>query len=134
MGSNAFFNIALGQAGRLLGRKRRMLTLLFRLGVKMKDVDWNQLKGNSEVKQRLLAMTRLFRAYAFGHYRAVPWKTLLMMTAAVIYFVTPVDLVPDLLLGVGFTDDFGILLMVYNAVHIEIDKFLQWERSHSVEA
>ena len=75
---------------------------------------------------------RLFKAYASGKYKNIPWKSLLLITAALIYFVSPVDLIPDVLLGIGFTDDFAILLMVYKSVHSEIEKFLDWERSQVI--
>lgn len=72
---------------------------------------------------------RLIKAYALGQYREIPWKTILLIVAAVIYFVNPLDLVPDLIPLTGLTDDFAVLLWVYNAVSNEIDKFLRWEKN-----
>jgi uncharacterized membrane protein YkvA (DUF1232 family) len=76
-----------------------------------------------------MILGRLVRAYALGQYRAVPWKTVLKITAALVYFISPIDLLPDLLPITGLTDDFGVLLWVYNSVSGEIEKFLTWEKS-----
>jgi uncharacterized membrane protein YkvA (DUF1232 family) len=36
--------------------------------------------------------------------------------AVLVYFVTPIDLIPDLLAIVGFTDDFGFLLAAWSKI------------------
>ena len=56
-------------------------------------------------------------------------RAILLVVAAVVYFVNPIDLLPDLIPVAGLTDDFGILLWVYNSLHTEIDKFILWEKS-----
>lgn len=129
---NAFFNVALHKAGSLLGKKGRMLALLTSFAFKLKDVKWNQL-NKQDVKEKFFVVGRLFKAYTLGRYRAIPWKPLLIITAAMIYFVSPLDLVPDLLAGIGFTDDIAILLSVYNAANEELDKFITWEKSQVIE-
>ena len=40
-----------------------------------------------------------------GRYRPVPWSALLWMLVALIYLVSPLDLIPDVLLVVGLADD-----------------------------
>jgi len=129
---NVFFDLALQQAGRLLGRRQRMIVLLGKLAMKLRHVEWNTVKG-VDVKQKFSVVYRLFKAYATGKYKSIPWKSLLLITAALIYFVSPIDLIPDVLLGIGLTDDFGILLMVYNSVHSEVEKFLVWEKTQVIE-
>jgi uncharacterized membrane protein YkvA (DUF1232 family) len=74
----------------------------------------------------------MLKAYATGKYREVPWKALLLIAAAVIYFVNPIDLIPDWIPGLGITDDLGILLTVYKSVSVEVEKFLAWEKSSRI--
>lgn len=74
-------------------------------------------------------MARLVTSYARGHYRALPLKTLLVIMASLIYFLNPIDLVPDAILGVGLVDDLAVLTWVYRTVHQELNKFLQWEKA-----
>ena len=130
---NVFFDMALQQAARLLGHRQRMLMLVGKLAMKLRNVEWTKVKG-VDVKEKFGVVYRLFKAYASGKYRNIPWKSLLLITAALIYFVSPVDLIPDVLVGIGFTDDFAILLMVYKAVHSEVEKFLDWEKSQVIES
>ena len=128
---NTFFTIAMNQASRLAGKPGRILLLLTKLGAKIKGGHWSPVQRQM-IKEKFLVLGRMAKAYALGRYRAVPWKTMLILLAAVIYFLNPIDLIPDLLPLVGFTDDFAILLWVYNAIGVEVDKFLEWEQSRAI--
>jgi uncharacterized membrane protein YkvA (DUF1232 family) len=128
---NVFFETALNQAARILGKKGRLVVLLGKLGFKLKNTNWKDVKA-VELKEKFMVMGRLMKAYVAGHYRALPWKSLLLMTGAILYFVMPVDLIPDLVPALGLTDDFGILLAVYQSLRTDIDKFLAWEKTRLV--
>jgi uncharacterized membrane protein YkvA (DUF1232 family) len=132
MVKNVFFDLALKQAARLLGRKKRMLMLFARLGIKLRDVNWRDVKS-PELKEKLSTIGRLIKAYALGQYRSIPWKSLLLITGAVLYFIMPLDLIPDVIPGLGFTDDFGILVAIYQSLKDELDKFITWEKSHVID-
>lgn len=125
---NKFFNFALRNAALAAGRPSRLLSLFAGLTSKLRATNWGNVNAAS-AKQKLFVLGRLIKAYALGQYRDIPWKTLLLIVAAILYFVNPLDLIPDLIPLTGLTDDFGVLLWVYNAVSNEIDKFLMWEKS-----
>ena len=117
----------------MAGKPGRLLLLLSRLTMKLREVDWKNVKI-STAKEKLYILGRLIRAYALGHYREIPWKSILIIIAAVIYFINPIDLLPDFIPITGLTDDFGVLLWVYSTLSGEIDKFLTWERSHKLSS
>jgi uncharacterized membrane protein YkvA (DUF1232 family) len=125
---NKFFTAALKRAVQTAGKPSRLLLLLSRLAMKLREVNWKSVNAET-AKEKFYVFGRLTKAYALGHYRQIPWKTILLIVAAIIYFVNPIDLLPDLIPIAGLTDDFGVLLWVYNAVNTEIDKFLDWEKS-----
>ncbi len=128
---NTFFDIALSQAARLAGKPGRILALLAKLGTKIERGHWSPLQRQM-IKEKFMVLGRMAKAYALGRYRSIPWKTMLILLAAVIYFLNPFDLIPDLIPLAGFTDDFAILLWVYNAMGAEVDKFIEWEQSRAV--
>jgi len=132
MKKNLFFTLALKKASGILGKKVRLMDLLGKLGQKLSHVNWREVKA-ADIKNRFGIVGRLLKAYMLGRYRQIPWKPLLLITAAVIYFINPVDLMPDWLPGIGFTDDFGILMSVYAAFGQEIDRFLLWEQGITLE-
>ena len=125
---NKFFTSALRHATSIVGKPSRLLSLLPQLAMKLKGTNWKNLNA-AAAKEKFFVLGRLVRAYALGEYKDIPWKTILLIVAAIIYFVNPLDLVPDIIPLTGLTDDFAVLLWVYNSVSNEIDKFLSWEKS-----
>lgn len=124
---NKFFRSAIAKAVGIAGNPSRLLSLLPKLALKLRETNWSNV--NASAKDRFFVLGRLIKAYALGQYRDVPWKTILLIVAAVIYFVNPLDLVPDIIPLTGLTDDFAVLLWVYNSVSNEIEKFLAWEKA-----
>lgn len=76
------------------------------------------------------SLIRLVVAYARGHYRDIPADQLVVVVAALIYVVSPVDLLPDMLPG-GFLDDAFVVGWVVKALRTEIDSFRRWEEGRS---
>jgi len=130
---NKFFHAALRNAAGTVGRRSRLLAILPKLALKLKDTNWSDVKAVT-ARERFFVLGRMIKAYALGHYRQVPWKTIMLMVAAVIYFVNPLDLVPDIIPLTGLTDDFAVLVWVYNSVSNEIEKFINWEKSNAEAA
>lgn len=78
-------------------------------------------------REQLGIVTRLIRAYSSGAYRQLPWKTFIRMIAVLIYFVSPIDILPDFLPIVGLTDDIALMLWLFSGITDDIEKFRQWE-------
>lgn len=74
----------------------------------------------------------MLRAYAKGDYKVVPWSTLVKIVAALVYFVSPIDFIPDLLPILGFSDDIAIVLWVLSSCTVDIQKFKEWEETNAV--
>jgi uncharacterized membrane protein YkvA (DUF1232 family) len=111
-------------AVKILGKKAKLVSLIGTAGIKLV-----KNKGAmAEVKENLNAVVRLVQAYAKGNYKQAPWKSLVMIVAAILYFVSPIDLIPDFILGLGFADDIAVITFVYKSIQKDIEKFLAWER------
>lgn len=80
-----------------------------------------------EVWGSLLAMFRLLRAYAKREYTNVPWQTLILVVATVIYFLIPTDIIPDFIVGLGYLDDAALIGWTMNSIKSDIDDFKEWE-------
>src|SRR5260370_15128589 len=69
---------------------------------------------------------RLLRAQLAGKFRA-PADSILMIVAAVIYFVSPFDLIPDSIPILGLIDDATVVTYVAKANLTLISSFRTWE-------
>lgn len=90
------------------------------------------LKGNSPaaaaLKEKVGSAQRMAQAYIRGDYRQLPWKSILLIVSGIIYFVMPLDLIPDFIPLSGFLDDLSILLWIFQTVKTDIEDFEAWEQ------
>jgi uncharacterized membrane protein YkvA (DUF1232 family) len=122
-----FFKTAKGKAEKIINNPERLNDLLREADKKAKTKG----KGlTGEAWDFLATAFRLLRAYATGQYRQIPWKSLIAVTAAVVYFVMPLDLIPDLILGVGFFDDAALIMWTFKSIGADIDRFARWEEGY----
>jgi len=70
---------------------------------------------------------RMVRAWLRGEYKALSSRSLVVLVGALVYFLMPLDAIPDFLPGIGFLDDAGVIAMALAAVKSEVDKFKAWE-------
>ena len=87
-------------------------------------------RPENEVKNlisRVKVFMRMIRAYLKKEYTQTPWKTMLAIIAGLIYFVTPMDIIPDFIPVSGMVDDFAVLIWIFNNFQKDIDAYLSWE-------
>ncbi len=77
------------------------------------------------IREDVKTLIELVLAWTRGDYRDVPLKSIVTIIAGVLYFVTPLDFIPDFLFGLGFLDDITVLTWVIGVVRGEIDRFRQ---------
>lgn len=75
----------------------------------------------------LPVLLRLARAWASGEYRRIPLKSIVLVVAAVLYFLNPLDLIPDFLPIVGYLDDAAVVGYVLRTLQQELEIFRAWE-------
>ena len=80
---------------------------------------------------QLMACFRLIKAYAKGTYREIPWSSLVMLISSVVYFVMPVDLMPDFILAFGLLDDAALLGWTVKTFSSDIEAFVEWESNNA---
>jgi uncharacterized membrane protein YkvA (DUF1232 family) len=79
-----------------------------------------------EVWEETLELIELVKAYARGEYRNIPWKAIICALAAIIYFVNPLDIIPDFIFGIGFLDDATVIAFVAKAIQEELKHFKEY--------
>lgn len=91
--------------------------------------------GGPSLAERLASLPRLVRSVARGEYAGATTGRLLLMVAALGWLLSPVDLVPEAVLGVfGLVDDAMVASWLVAAVVRETEDFLSWERSPVADA
>jgi len=79
-----------------------------------------------ELREQLKLAIALVGAWVAGDYRDVSNKTVVILVAALLYFVVPLDVIPDFLFGWGLLDDAAVLGYVFSQLGGEIDAYRTW--------
>lgn len=75
------------------------------------------------VLAKLRTLLDLIYAWVTGKYSGVSKANLVLIVGAVVYFLMPIDFVPDVIPGLGFVDDAAVIAWVVDAVRNELEKF-----------
>lgn len=59
-------------------------------------------------------------AYFCAFDPATPARAKAILLGALAYFIMPIDVIPDVLLGFGFTDDMAVLLAAFNMIRVHL--------------
>lgn len=105
------------EADLALDNKKNVNNILGKFLIKIKKSKKVQkLKG-------LSTSIDLLKSWIKGDYKEAPRKSLLYLIAGILYFLTPIDAIPDILFFVGFVDDIAVLGFVLNSIKNELKKF-----------
>ncbi|GAC1588383.1 MAG: hypothetical protein NVS3B25_05020 [Hymenobacter sp.] len=80
-----------------------------------------------EAWETLQTMFRLIRAAMSGEYTGVPGTTVAAAVAVLVYFLSPIDLIPDFIPVLGLLDDVALVAWFSTTLKGEMDKFQEWE-------
>jgi uncharacterized membrane protein YkvA (DUF1232 family) len=75
--------------------------------------------------RRVELAVECLRDVARGQYR-LPWKTVAALGAALAYFLSPIDLIPDFIPLTGFLDDAAVLGIVFAAAEADLRGYCDW--------
>ncbi len=132
--SSYFFKKATKKAGKYAVGSVALLELLREVLVKAQSVGQKDGKSTGTViLERINTLGRLIKAYVTGTYRVIPWATILKIVAVFIYFVSPIDVIPDFLPIIGLTDDIALLSWLFSSLQSDIEAFEAWEKEGVVK-
>ena len=83
-----------------------------------------------QLRYDLPSLLRLVRAWMRGDYRHVPMRSIVLAVGALLYFVAPLDLIPDFIPVVGYLDDAAVIAYVLRSIRGDVERFEEWEAEH----
>ena len=102
---------------------RRVVARERELNEKFKHVPEKLKKVVNQVK----LLYELIRSYIDGTYREIPWISIATAVAAVVYFLAPIDLIPDAIPGLGYIDDIFVIRFALSALGSDLKTFCEWK-------
>jgi curved DNA-binding protein CbpA len=82
-----------------------------------------------QILELVRALYSLFRDAVRGNYRLPP-TSVALIGGGLLYFLMPMDLVPDFIPVAGYLDDLAVLATVAGSLKVELDRHRAWKKSH----
>ena len=116
-----------GQSEALLNDKDELDNFLYRLEQKINDMPFVGKKFSM-----IPVMISLVKNYVQGKYTTVPYGTILAVLSALIYFLSPIDIIPDFIPLAGYLDDMAVMGLCMKMVNTDIESYDEWRRSQGL--
>ncbi|MDR2864787.1 MAG: DUF1232 domain-containing protein [Spirochaetaceae bacterium] len=70
----------------------------------------------------------MVKDYCTGDYREIPWATIASIVGSLVYVLSPIDLIPDVIPILGLLDDAAVISLCLNSLHDDIKKYAEWKK------
>lgn len=84
-------------------------------------------KKDAHFINRLLKRAKLFYDLLLDKEFKTSWKIYAATGASLLYFINPIDLIPDVILGLGWLDDFYVFGWVLKTFNDEIERYIEFK-------
>ncbi len=91
---------------------------------KLKGVPGKLKKMVNQVK----LLFEMVKDYWKGDYSTLPWFSIAVAVVALVYFLSPVDLIPDFLPIVGYVDDAAMIGLAIMAIQEDLRKYCEFKK------
>ena len=105
------------EAKAFINDKEKMQNLLNRFKEFFNNRSLEEIKDN--MKEAFNYVSDVFS----GRYKDYSMTALITLVAGMVYVVSPIDIIPDFIPVVGFTDDITVFLFVLKSVNDELERY-----------
>lgn len=116
------------KAADVVRSKRRMRKLLALVAVFIQQRSWGDFRRNMSV------LYHYAKDIAQGNYREYHPAKLVMTVAVLLYVLSPLDLIPDFVVGLGLLDDAALVSYAIHLMGAELGLYQAWRRKTSAQS
>lgn len=87
----------------------------------------------NKVYQDILLFIQVVKAYVTKEYREIPTGSIIAIFAALIYFLSPIDIIFDYIPGVGYVDDMFIFGLLLKQLDSDLQNFRTWKENKELK-
>lgn len=69
----------------------------------------------------------VIKDYWSGEYREIPWGSIAAIVAALLYVLSPIDLIPDFIPVIGLVDDALVVAVCLSFVEQDLHEYKKWK-------
>jgi uncharacterized membrane protein YkvA (DUF1232 family) len=74
-------------------------------------------------------LAEVLNDYVKKNYTEIPVGSIIAVVAALLYFVSPIDVIPDFIPGVGYLDDLAVIKLCLTMVNADLEDYKEWRKN-----
>ena len=113
------------RAKKLLKDEDKMETFLFRLENKL-----NKVPIGGEILSMVPVMISMLRSYIKKEYKDIPIGTVIALISALLYWLAPLDVIPDAVPIAGFVDDATVIAACLKLINDDLKEYKEWRNKN----
>lgn len=83
----------------------------------------------NQLYERLMLLFGIVKDWSNGSYKDVPKGSIVMIIIGILYFLSPIDFIPDFIPVGGLVDDAFVVGLVIKQVNSDLDKYKVWKQN-----
>jgi len=100
---------------------------------KRKEIE-DKFKGSGSLGRFVADLKLLFaiiKDYVSGEYREIPWWSIAAIVTALLYVLSPLDLIPDFVPVIGYVDDALVVAVCLAMVETDLHEYKDWKMNNA---
>lgn len=78
-------------------------------------------------------MVSMLRSYAKKEYPELPLGTILATISALTYWLSPIDILPDIIPVIGQIDDAAVVIACIKLIDSDIKEYIEWRKNQEIK-
>ena len=78
----------------------------------------------------IVTMVEVVDSYVKKEYTNIPWISIVTIVCVLIYILSPIDLIPDVLPIIGYVDDVAVVFFALKLVGVDLNKYRKWQEEN----
>jgi len=95
---------------------------LEKTGAKLKSLKNNASNTAQQLGRQVKLLYQMLKDTTTGKFKA-PWATVSAITAALLYFISPIDVLPDFIPAIGLIDDALVLSLCLSVIRMDLRRY-----------
>ena len=95
------------------------------------DKIFQHVKSLAKYKDEVALVFSMLKDYVKGDYKQVPWRTVAVLVGSLAYVVAPLDLIPDVIPIIGWSDDCLALAGALSFAKMDLEEYKAWRGRRS---
>ena len=112
-------------AEELLEKTDKLEEILLEIETKLKDIP-----KIGEALSYIPTLISMVKSYIKKEYTGIPVRTIVAIISALVYFLIPIDVIPDVLPIGGYVDDATVILACIGLVGGDIKDYVEWREKN----